>query len=474
MPLREDLLQPIPGKSPTGTDASELDLFDEIRQERKFDQDAAKSMVQGDLRETRSTDYYKVAKLAEDGLLKQTKDLWVAAYLTEAWTVLNGFAGLTDGLLLIKALLEAYWDNLFPALEGASTELRQVPLNWLGSYMEPSRGNSPSLAVLNIPLTSNKLGLLRYKESNKIPKKEEAGSSETKNKARAAAEAEGKVTPEDFDKAFNETPKPYYRQLEAEVKDALAAIDALAAFCNKEKFGKFVPSFNTLRSGTADVQAAVKILLTEKLKREPDPPPTAGGEPGAPGVEGGSDGTATARAVEIPRFTSLRFDAEKLDAIIDAELKSPDDAVLRLAAVARYFRRNQPSSPVSYLLLRGFRWGELRNSDSIADCLEAPPVEMRAALRQQYQAQNWPQVLEISETAMSQGFGRGWLDLQRYAVRACEELGYIVAAKALRADLKALLADLPQLPDQIMPDDTGVANPDTISWLRSEGMWSKG
>jgi hypothetical protein len=65
---------------------------------------------------------------------------------------------------------------------------------------------------------------------------------------------------------------------------------------------------------------------------------------------------------------------------------------------------------------------------------------------------NWKQVLETAETAMSQGFGRGWLDIQRYAIRACDELGYKNAAKALRSELKALLADYAGTPQ---PDHAG-------------------
>jgi hypothetical protein len=36
-----------------------------------------------------------------------------------------------------------------------------------------------------------------------------------------------------------------------------------------------------------------------------------------------------------------------------------------------------------------------------------------------------------------------------------------------------LLADLPDLPNLIMQDDTGAANPETIAWLRQEGYVAK-
>ena len=60
---------------------------------------------------------------------------------------------------------------------------------------------------------------------------------------------------------------------------------------------------------------------------------------------------------------------------------------------------------------------------------------------------DWAGVLENAEQAMSLPCGIGWLDLQRYAVRACESLGsdYEPVAAGIRAESKTLLADYPDL-----------------------------
>jgi type VI secretion system protein ImpA len=82
----------------------------------------------------------------------------------------------------------------------------------------------------------------------------------------------------------------------------------------------------------------------------------------------------------------------------------------------------------------------------------------------------WKRVLETAESAMSRTCGRGWLDLQRYTISACDALGYAEAAKALRSELKAFLLDFPTLPGATLNDDTGTANPETLNWLRKEGL----
>ena len=102
-----------------------------------------------------------------------------------------------------------------------------------------------------------------------------------------------------------------------------------------------------------------------------------------------------------------------------------------------------PYSPVAYLLMRGLRWGELRaNGVSLDECLlEAPPTEVRQKLKKLAADGLWEEVLATAETAMELPCGRGWLDLQRYVVRACENLGgrYDPIALAVRAEVRTLL-----------------------------------
>jgi type VI secretion system protein ImpA len=80
----------------------------------------------------------------------------------------------------------------------------------------------------------------------------------------------------------------------------------------------------------------------------------------------------------------------------------------------------------------------------------------------------WQQLLDATEAVMETPQGRGWLDLQRYAVTACEGLGapFAPVASAIRAELRVLLTDMPDLPEMTLMDDTPAANRETQSWLR--------
>ena len=68
--------------------------------------------------------------------------------------------------------------------------------------------------------------------------------------------AEGKLAPEVFDKAFAETPKAFYVELEKQLDVNLAALVDLGKLCD-EKFKDASPSFGKLRTALDEVRHVV-------------------------------------------------------------------------------------------------------------------------------------------------------------------------------------------------------------------------
>ena len=124
-------------------------------------------------------------------------------------------------------------------------------------------------------------------------------------------------------------------------------------------------------------------------------------------------------------------------------------------------------------MLRGLRWGELRTRDTLEPkLLAAPPTNLRSQLKTLLLDGKWRELLEAAEGVMGAPHGRGWLDLQRYVLTACAQLGgdYDAVAGAVRGALAQLLREFLELPRMTLMDDTPTANAETQAWLGEEGL----
>ena len=438
MPLRDDILSPIPGDNPSGENLRYAPIFDQIKEARRQEDD----IPQGDWQvEVKKADWVLVAKLASEALATKSKDLQIAAWLTEAMLRREGYAGLQAGLGLLRGLIENFWDTLYPELEDGDAELRAAPLDWVGARLDQ--------AIKNVPLTRGGLDWFKYKESRTVPSEEEAAANEARQQARATAVEEGKVTPEAFDADFDATPAASYEAWESQLAGCLEAAGALKAAV-EEKFVDSVPSFSDLERTLEEVKNTVRILLVRKR-------PGGTAEEAPPLMEEAGYGSAAAAAPARKRAAG-------------PEPADREDAIERVVALARYLREQDAGNPAPYLMLRGLRWGELRAAGEGYDpdpaLLEAPPTRTRQELKRLANEGEWQQVLETAETAMGTPCGRAWIDLQRYAATACDNLGYYAAAWAIKSEVRSLLADLPRLVETSLSDDTPVANAETRTWLR--------
>lgn len=443
MPLRDELLAPIPGANPGGVELRYDPLYDKIKEARREEED----IPQGDWQTERKTaDWPQVIKLTKDALVTRSKDLQLAVWLAEAMLRREGFTGFRGALDMIVGLLEQHWDHLYPEIDDGDVEMRAAPLEWLGLKLD--------LPVRRVALDRAGHDWIRIQESRTVPTEADGAADSAKAETRQALLAEGKTAPEDVEKGFQGTPKAWYKALVADIDGTLESLQNLDEL-SQERFGDASPNYGTLRKAIEEVQRTAKQLLKRKLELEPDPVESAGAQ-------------ADADAVAIPAGVVL---PGSVGAQLSATPTSREDAASRIAASAKFLRQADPTNPAPYLLLRGFRWGELRASGRTPDprLLEAPATQTRTQLKTLLLDSKWEALLDACEGVMATPQGRGWLDLQRYALTACDELGseYQIVGAALRGALRALLEDLPGLVDMTLMDDTPTANRETREWLKT-------
>ncbi|HEY0077417.1 MAG TPA: type VI secretion system protein TssA [Pyrinomonadaceae bacterium] len=346
----EALLAPIPGDNPSGEDLKYSGVYDEIRAARTSDD----NLAQGDWkRETKSADWDRVETLAVEALTTRTKDLQICAWMSEAITRNYGFAGLRDGLKVMRGLHERFWETVYPQIDRDEDD-PEAPADLTG------RANALSIldrqataAAKDVPITGSRLGTdysyLQFDDSKpfQIPEKLEDIDSDEVSRITAMRERaaeEGKITSEEWNKAKAATPRSFYEKLAPLLEECWTEFQALDAVMD-ETFKRDTPGLGMLKKALEEIREQVGRLLKEKRLLEPDPVSAdgAGDGAGADGngsaVDGGGGGLAFAGAGGATR--------------------SRQEALKKLSEVADYFRRTEPHSPVSYLVQRAIKWGQM-------------------------------------------------------------------------------------------------------------------
>ena len=333
----EELLAPIPGDNPSGSNLLYAGVHDEVREARRADD----VLEQGEWKhEPKVSDWHRVTSLATEAIATKTKDLQLAAWLTEALVNLHGFAGLNDGLKLIRGLLENFWDTLYPEIDEGDLEARANAVDML---------NRPffAAAVQKVPITGNPIGAnysyLEFKDSSRFDVPEntdglEFEARERANQLKQLAATEGKITTEQWRGAKNASNRAFYEDLNTLLnmcwEESKALDDVLDA-----KFQRQTPGLTDFKKLLEAIRSTVGTIVKEKRILEPDPVEAVAdsgqdvGADGKPVMGGGTRATGP--------------------------VASRQEALRRLGEVAEFFRATEPHSPVAYLLDRAIHWGQM-------------------------------------------------------------------------------------------------------------------
>ncbi len=448
MPLRDDLLNPVPGENPSGVSLRYERIYDQIK-EARIEED--ESIPSGDWQRTvKRADYALVIKLAGEALATKSKDLQLAAWLTEAYVKREGIGLIAPCFKLMQDLQEQFWDTLYPEIEDGDAGMRAVPVEFAA--------NRVAAILREAPVTRDGLNYYQYKDSRAVGYEADTEYNEAKREARERAIKDGKPTAEEFDKAFASTPKSFYVNLEEAIQSSTEMLETLQIFC-EEKYGDDGPAFGKLRSSLEEVGQVIGSLLNEKRKLEPDAVVAVAEEEPESEPEVAAEVESVAETVTAAKA--------KKGKSVSAEPADWDDAISRVQACAQFLQKDRPASPVAYLLQASVRLGEMREQGNYAsyDFLVSPPTETRQNLKKLASESSWEDLLNAAVAAVGEPCGRAWLDVHRYIWKASYEAGYSAISASVIATVQSLLKDIPELSTWTLNDDTPTANPETQRWL---------
>ncbi len=329
----EALLAPISEEKPSGEYMRYSGIYDEISEARRSDKDVPQGEWQTDLK---LADYRKVISLAVPALENDTKDLQISAWLSEALVKENGFVGLRDSLRLISGFQETFWETLHPEVDEGDMEGRANALAWMEMQT--------SYAIKQAKITNyTGYSFVDYEDSKKydIPDNIESLDSTEQaryNALRTEAEKENRVTANKWRAEMAQTRRAFYEDLNFLIEECWAAYNDVNRTI-EEKFDRNqAPGMSNLKKALDDVHSQIKKFLEDKRAEEPDEVEETTEE------VTGEDGTV----VKVAGVATA-----------SGAIQSRQDALKRLGDIAEFFRKTEPHSPISYLLQRAMKWGNM-------------------------------------------------------------------------------------------------------------------
>jgi len=254
------ILAPIAGDNPAGENLRWV-VFDDIEDARRADD----NLERGDWeRPVKKADWEKVMSLCADALASKTKDLQIAAWLTESLTISDGFDGFLTGLKIISVYLTNFWEHVYPEIDDGDLEYRMGRLEFLNNALWSRIKEIP----FTDPTVTEGYSWLKWQESRQVGYE----TDPKKKKVRAEQVADGKITAEDFDNAKARSSKAFYQALAERVTQCRENFRAFEESVD-QRFGKETPRLAELRTALEDCEKLAVTILEEKRKEEPDPEP---------------------------------------------------------------------------------------------------------------------------------------------------------------------------------------------------------
>jgi len=331
------LLAPISPTKPCGEWLRHDRLYTQVSEARREDDP---SLPQGIwVQPQKRADWALVEQLCAEALAQRSKDLQLAAWLTEAWLRLRGLAGLVDGLKLITSLVEQYWDGLYPLIDGDDVEARLAPFAWLNKHGALALG-SVQLAAGATPAGR----LYTLTEWDRVLRNEQQAPPPPAN-SRNAPPPEPTLARQHFTTAVSMTPAAFYTDLRVQLHGTGVALDRLSLVL-ADLLGPQAPALAALEGRLDDCFRALQDLAGVPWEEE----------------------------VEVDEEEAMGT-IQEMPAVRPAESagapRSREEAFRRLDEVADYLLRTEPHSPVPYLVKRAVAWGGMPLAELLQELLDS-------------------------------------------------------------------------------------------------------
>ncbi len=340
----ENLLQPISEEAPVGNDirddTSPTSIYYAIKDARKSARAAERSnLFDGDSTEA-SAHWRKVAQLAPDILQNNTKDLEIASWYTEALIRQHGFNGLKNGFQLIKGLIDQYWEDLYPLPDEDGIETRVAPLTGLNGEGAEGVLITP---IRNVFITQGSepgpFSFWMYQQALDVDKIID-------DKARKDKAAKLDFNLDDIKNNVIQSSEAFYIDMHNDINTAILIYREISLQLDENCGAADSPPTSNIINILEECLGTVKHIGKDKFPVEIEQP-----------IENEENElTDSGELTEQTQSTS-------------GPIKNRNDAFKKLTELSDFFRKTEPHSPISYILERAVKWGEMPLNDLILELI---------------------------------------------------------------------------------------------------------
>jgi type VI secretion system protein ImpA len=341
------LLTPIPGDIPAGndarTDSSPLSKYQQLKSARAAARAAERKAVHdGDDAEA-DEHWRKIVSLAPDLIATQSKDLEASCWLVEALIRRHGFAGLRDGFKLLLGLSENFWDTVYPLPDEDGIETRTAPLSGLNGEGAEGVLIAPIRKVaITEGYSPGPFSLWQYQQALDAQRSPDENTRQTKFEKLG-------FNIEDIERAVNESSATFYIDLLDDISEAISLYKQLADLLDTLCGADYAPPTRNIISTLEECRGAIAHIGKNKIP---------------------------AAVVEVIEEQPSTVDIQASSNTAAAPIKSSpagitnrEAAFAQLLEIAKFFRKTEPHSPVSYIIEKSVKWGNMPLNELINELI---------------------------------------------------------------------------------------------------------
>ena len=314
----QELLEPIAPDQPCGENLEDTPLLASFDAFRVF----------GHLTPPDPAPEWEEVKNRALDALRKSKDLRLLAYLGTAMLRTDGLPAFTRTLTIASRWLESYWAQTYPQVD-EDVILRRNALNCFADSAVVIDG------LRRMPLVSSREHGTYCLRDIDI--------------ATGQAPSNGDARPDEsqITAAFNGAPLGDLQALQQSTVDALAAIKNIATTMSGAAGTEATPDFEPLATNISRIDRVLRQQISSRV--------------GANGADAEPGAVASSQMIAV------------------GAIRSRQDAIRALEAVAEFFRQNEPSSPIPLLVDRAKRLVSKNFLEVLADVAPEAVPQARAA-----------------------------------------------------------------------------------------------